>query len=138
MAHNQVCNTERDIMIESLRDFAIDSIEGRIASNPVPDLLAGIETGSALDGFSLLIKLIPKDNVVLVPLVLGGDVAWYAVFAGDGPVFLCATKQGSDKVIEVADEPSAAVLANLMWMMNPSPKRIESDFDLEVTYDPGG
>lgn len=126
-------------MIETLRDFAIGSIEGRIASNPVPDLLAGIEAGSALDGFSLLIKLIPKDDVVLVPLVLGGNVDWYAVFAEDGPVFLRATKQGSYKMIEAADEPSATALANLIWMMNPSPKKVEpEDFDLEVTYDPGG
>lgn len=125
-------------MIEILRDFAVDGIEGRIVSNPVPDLLASIEAGSALDGFSLLIKLIPKDDVVLVPLVFGDDVDWYAVFAEDGPVFLSVTKQGPDKMIEVADEPAAAALTNLIWMMDPSTKAESEDFDLEVTYDPGG
>jgi len=127
-------------MIETLRDFAVDGIGGRIASNPAPDILVGIEAGSALDGYSPLIKLLPKNDTVLVPLAIGGGTDWFAAFAGDGPVFLRATRVGFDTVVEVVDEPSATAMANLVWMMNRPPKEAEpeDDFDVEVTFDPGG
>lgn len=127
-------------MIETLRDFAVDGIDGRIASNPAPDILVGIEAGSVLDGYSSLIKLLPKNNTVLVPLAIGGDMDWFAAFAGDGPVFLRVTKRGFDTVVEVVDEPSATAMDNLVWMMNQLPKEIEPkyDFDIEVTFDPSG
>lgn len=125
-------------MNKNLSDFAVDGINGRFADNPVPNILAGLEVGSALKGFSPLIKLIPAGDTVLVPLSLGGGIDWYAAFAGDGLVFLRATKATEvDTVIEATDEPSAAAFANLMWIMSQTGVEPD-DFDLEVIYDPGG
>lgn len=125
-------------MNKNLSDFAVDGINGRFTDNPVPNILAGLEVGSALKGFSTLIKLIPTGDTVIVPLLLGGGIDWYAAFAGDGPVFLRVTRTAeADTVIEVVDEPSAEALVNLLWMMKQTEVEPE-DFDLEVTYDPGG
>lgn len=118
-------------MNKAMLDMAVNGISGKFMENPVPELLAGIETGSALGGFSCLIKLIPVDDTVVVPLLIGGEGPdWYAAFAGDGPVFLRVDHGDPDRISTADDLPPSA-LANLMWIMSPP----ASD-DLEVTIDP--
>jgi hypothetical protein len=108
-----------------IRKMAIGGIGGRFVENPVPNLLVGIEAGSAFDGFSQMIKLIPADDTILVPLSVGGGVDWYAAFAGADPVFLRVDRGEMDR-ISVADSLPPTALANLAWVA-PS---AEDDFEI--------
>lgn len=125
-------------MNKAMLDMAVNGIGGRFAENPVPEFLVGIESGSAIGGFSHLIKLIPADDTVVVPLLVGGEGPdWYAAFAGNGPVFLRVDHGEWDKV-SVADDLPPTAFANLVWIMSPGepPDGSDGDFDLEVTFDP--
>lgn len=123
-------------MNKNLNDFATNGIDGKFADNPVPDLLVGIEVGSAIKGFSMLIRLLPANDTVLVPLSIDGAMDWYAAFT-DGlfrRVTFLRVEHGQIDKIAVSDVPSPTALANLAQILLPPSD--EPDFDVEVVLEP--